>query len=170
MKFDPSRRRSSAGFVFAAGAAAAAVATAPAVSAAPTTGLFKEGYSFGRRGSEPNLQVPSTRSGPPAKSAGPAIRRSSDFDFETTGRLFPKRDLRRVLHARQGGCLDSSANEDDINTLLWGGGDNVKIALCPGAVITINGPISFSNANQEIYTVGYPTDNTRAKIVVAGEE
>lgn len=179
MKFDTGRRRSSAGFIFALGAAA--LATAPIVSAAPASGSLFEGFSFGRRGST-DSKTPLLARQPDAvlqereEAVAPhqqKLRRSSasasGSDYSASARLFPKRSMARVLHARQGGCLDSSANEDDINTLLWDGGDNVRIALCPGAVINISGPISFSNANQEIYTVGYPTDNTRAKIVVTGQ-
>jgi hypothetical protein len=102
----------------------------------------------------------------------PILRRSSLASDPSTSsaHLFPKRSIARVLHARQGGCLDSSANEDDINTLLWDGGVGARVALCPGAVIEISGPIIFNNANQELYTVGYPTDATRGKLVLVGTE
>lgn len=184
MKFDTGRRRSSTGFIFALGAAA--LATAPiAVSAAPAPASLFEGFNFGRRDSadfntpiSPRQRDIATNNVRERDESNIAphqqnFRRSSaspsGMDYSGSAKMFPKRSMARVLHARQGGCLDSSANEDDINTLLWDGGDNVKIALCPGAVITISGPISFSNINQEIYTVGYPTGSTRAKIVVAGE-
>lgn len=176
MKFDTGRRRSSAGFIFALGAAA--LATVPdAVTAAPAVGSIFEGYSFGRRGSESSIPAPQADIAPHEQPIRQVLRRASAFasstpseaDHASSAKLFPKRSMARVLHARQGGCLDSSANEDDINTLLWDGGADVKIALCPGAVITLNGPISFSNPNQEIYTVGYPTDDTRAKLVVGGQ-
>lgn len=172
MKFDGSRRRSSAGFIFTLGAAA--LATAPVVTAGPAVGSIFEGYTLGRRGSESNLRVRDTNVAPHEQPIRQAIRRSSaaapsEADHASSAHLFPKRSMARVLHARQGGCLDSSANEDDINTLLWDGGADVRVALCPGAVITLTGAISFSNPNQEIYTVGYPTDDTRAKLVVAGQ-
>lgn len=188
MKFDTGRRRSSAGFIFALGAAA--LATAPVATAAPAPATLFEGFSFGRRGSvdSTDVKIPPVRrqgdlsvegdesSSSPSSSSSRVkqnIQRSSasvsKADHASSAHLFPRRNLARVLHARQGGCLDSSANEDDINTLLWDGGDNVRVALCPGAVISLSGPISFSNANQEIYTVGYPTDDTRAKLVVTGQ-
>lgn len=171
MKLDGGRRRSSAGLIFALGAAA--VATAPlSATAAPAVGSIFEGYTFGRRGSDSNISVREVNT--PASPARQALRRSSalassvpsEADHAQSAKLFPKRSMARILHARQGGCLDSSANQDDINTLLWDGGANTRVALCPGATITITGSIVYSNANQEIYTVGYPTDDTRAKIVI----
>jgi len=65
-------------------------------------------------------------------------------------------------------CLDSTFTEDDINFLFQDGGANVTVQLCPGTVIYMQNPVEFSNIGQELSTLGYPTDGTRAKLIVNG--
>ncbi|GAA5892311.1 hypothetical protein JCM5296_003232 [Sporobolomyces johnsonii] len=65
-------------------------------------------------------------------------------------------------------CLDSTANDTIINSLLYYGGAGTTVQLCPGATISIESAIFFTAANQVITTQGNPTDDTRATIVVAG--
>lgn len=42
------------------------------------------------------------------------------------------------------------------------------VFLCPGTTILTTNPIFFSHANQTLATLGYPTDESRATIVVTG--
>ena len=42
------------------------------------------------------------------------------------------------------------------------------LRLCPNAQYLIQAPILFAAPNQEISTVGYPTDDSRATLVVSG--
>lgn len=55
-----------------------------------------------------------------------------------------------------------------INSLFSAGGPNTTVQLCPGSVLTIIEPITFTAANQELSTKGYPTDGSRALIRVLG--
>jgi hypothetical protein len=70
-----------------------------------------------------------------------------------------------LLSQVEGACL-SSGNQDTINTLLQQGGPNTVVSLCPGATIPITEPIVFSAPGQEISTEGYPTDGTRATVII----
>src|SRR5690348_498281 len=65
----------------------------------------------------------------------------------------------------EGACL-SSGNQDTINNLLTQGGPNTVVSLCPGTTIPITAPIVFTAAGQEISTEGYPTDDTRATVII----
>lgn len=47
-------------------------------------------------------------------------------------------------------------------------GQGAAAVLCPGAVFNLTGPITFTAANQQIYTQGLPTGSTRATLVVTG--
>lgn len=44
------------------------------------------------------------------------------------------------------------------------------VFLCPGATILTTNPIFFAHANQTLATLGYPTDDSRATIVVTGSD
>lgn len=63
-------------------------------------------------------------------------------------------------------CI-SSGNQDTINNVLSSGGAGAIAQLCAGATIQITGTISFTAANQEISTQGYPTGSTRATLQIA---
>jgi len=55
-----------------------------------------------------------------------------------------------------------------LNTLLNSSGSGYVLSLCPSTQYFIDAPILFTSPNQEISTFGYPTDNTRAVLVVNG--
>lgn len=57
---------------------------------------------------------------------------------------------------------------DRINTLLNSSGPGYVVKLCAGKDYVLQNPILFAAANQEISTEGYPTDDSRATLVVNG--
>jgi parallel beta-helix repeat protein len=57
---------------------------------------------------------------------------------------------------------------DRLNTLLNSSGSGYTLSLCAGQQYIITAPILFAAPNQEISTAGYPTDSTRATLVVDG--
>ncbi|KAI0776175.1 pectin lyase fold/virulence factor [Trametes elegans] len=57
---------------------------------------------------------------------------------------------------------------DRLNTLLNSSGPGYTLPLCPGVQYFIQAPVLFAAENQEISTVGYPTGDERATLVVAG--
>ncbi len=63
------------------------------------------------------------------------------------------------------GCI-ASGTEADINAALVGSG--AKAVLCPDAVFELAAPVVFTAPGQEISTQGYPTDRTRAVLLVRG--
>jgi hypothetical protein len=62
----------------------------------------------------------------------------------------------------------SNTVTDRLNTLLNSSGAGYVLSLCPSTQYLIQAPINFFAANQEISTAGYPTDDTRAVLVVSG--
>ncbi|KAG1805723.1 uncharacterized protein BJ212DRAFT_1391240 [Suillus subaureus] len=62
----------------------------------------------------------------------------------------------------------SNTLTDRLNTLLNSSGSGYVLNLCPSTQYFIQAPILFHSHNQEISTLGYPTDNTRAVLVVNG--
>lgn len=44
------------------------------------------------------------------------------------------------------------------------------VSLCPGAIINIQNPIYFYYRDQQLSTRGYPTNNSRATIIVMGPQ
>ncbi|OBZ70388.1 hypothetical protein A0H81_09669 [Grifola frondosa] len=57
---------------------------------------------------------------------------------------------------------------DRLNTLLNSSGPGYILPLCPSTQYYIQAPILFFSPDQEISTVGYPTGEERATLVVAG--
>jgi hypothetical protein len=55
-----------------------------------------------------------------------------------------------------------------LNAALQSSGTGFVLSLCPGAQYMTQAPIVFTAPNQEISTPGYPTDGTRATLVVSG--
>jgi hypothetical protein len=55
-----------------------------------------------------------------------------------------------------------------MNSLLATSGEGYILSLCPSTQYVITAPIQFAAPNQEISTQGYPTDDTRATLVVFG--
>jgi hypothetical protein len=57
---------------------------------------------------------------------------------------------------------------DRLNLALQSSGSGFILNLCPDAQYMIQAPILFTAPNQEISTQGYPTDDSRAILVVSG--
>ena len=57
---------------------------------------------------------------------------------------------------------------DRLNAALNSSGPGFVLRLCRNAQYLIQAPILFAARNQEISTVSYPTDNSRATLVVSG--
>lgn len=62
-------------------------------------------------------------------------------------------------------CI-ASGNVAGITAALSGSG--AAAVLCPSAVFNLTSPVTFTAANQQIYTQGLPTGSTRATLVVTG--
>lgn len=62
----------------------------------------------------------------------------------------------------------SDTTTDRLNKLLQSSGAGYVLQLCPGQQYIIQAPITFTAPNQEISTVGYPTGDDRATLVVSG--
>jgi hypothetical protein len=75
-----------------------------------------------------------------------------------------------ILHARDD-CEPANPDNtltDRLNTLLNSSGPGYRLPLCPSTQYLIQAPILFFAENQEISTVGYPTGDERATLVVNG--
>ncbi|KAK3496226.1 hypothetical protein B0T13DRAFT_281528 [Neurospora crassa] len=70
-----------------------------------------------------------------------------------------------TITPRQSSCL-STGTQSTINALFSSGGANTIVSLCPGVTIPITAPIVFTAPGQELSTQGYPTDSTRATILI----
>ncbi|KAJ7506583.1 hypothetical protein B0H11DRAFT_1850080 [Mycena galericulata] len=84
---------------------------------------------------------------------------------------FAAMEFRNIDLSRRDDCVDPNpANTvaDRINTLLNSSGPGYVLKLCPGEQYILQSPILFAAPNQEISTEGYPTDDTRATLVVDG--
>ncbi|KAG6866127.1 hypothetical protein C0991_008435 [Blastosporella zonata] len=57
---------------------------------------------------------------------------------------------------------------DRLNALLQNSGPGYTLSLCPSQTYFITAPLVFAAANQEISTLGYPTGDERALLVVNG--
>ena len=75
-----------------------------------------------------------------------------------------------ILHARDDCEPANPANTltDRLNTLLNSSGPGYTLPLCPSTEYLIQAPILFWSPNQEISTVGYPSGDERATLVVNG--
>ncbi|KAL4247023.1 Right handed beta helix domain-containing protein [Abortiporus biennis] len=74
------------------------------------------------------------------------------------------------IHARAD-CEPADPSDtltDRLNLLLNSSGPGYILPLCPSTQYFIQAPILFNAPNQEISTVGYPTGDERATLVVAG--
>jgi len=70
-------------------------------------------------------------------------------------------------HAKQ--TCHKTADHRTINKAFSDGGPGMKVFLCPGHTYSLTGTIVFTSADQELATMGYPTDSTRARLVVDSE-
>ena len=86
--------------------------------------------------------------------------------------VLPQLQFSSSLLNRQGNaCIDPNpANTitDRLNIALNSSGSGFVLRLCPNAQYLIQAPILFAAPNQEISTQGYPTDDSRATLVVSG--
>ena len=57
----------------------------------------------------------------------------------------------------------------EFNNLLTSGGAGTTLSLCPNSVFELNVTVGFTAPYQEISTLGYPTDSSRAKFIVVGD-
>ena len=78
---------------------------------------------------------------------------------------------RRILLPRAEDCeppdpVDTVTTR--LNNLLQSSGAGYILRLCPGQKYLIQAPIVFTAPYQEISTLGYPTGNDRATLVVDG--
>ena len=73
--------------------------------------------------------------------------------------------LAGLLGLVRGACI-SGGNQDTINQLFQSGGANTIVQLCPGSTIDISDSVVFTAPGQEISTQGYPTDSTRATVII----
>ncbi|ORY78843.1 hypothetical protein BCR35DRAFT_304837, partial [Leucosporidium creatinivorum] len=67
-------------------------------------------------------------------------------------------------------CLDSTATDVTINSLFHYGGAGTVVLLCPRAKITLTNSIFFTAPNQVLATRGFPTLDTRALLIVTGDQ
>ncbi|KAJ7055024.1 hypothetical protein C8F01DRAFT_1160746 [Mycena amicta] len=85
--------------------------------------------------------------------------------------MHSRHGFRKIPLSRRTDCVNPDpANTvvDRINTLLNSSGPGYVVSLCPKREYVLQSPIYFAAPNQEISTLGYPTDNTRALLTVNG--
>jgi hypothetical protein len=76
-----------------------------------------------------------------------------------------------LLNRQNNGCVNPNpANTitDRLNLALNSSGPGFILHLCPNTLYMIQAPILFAAPNQELSTQGYPTDGSRATLVVSG--
>lgn len=64
-------------------------------------------------------------------------------------------------------CIESG-DQNTINANLKGVG--AAAILCPNAVFELTGPVVFNAERQKIYTLGYPTDDSRATLRIVSTD
>lgn len=67
-------------------------------------------------------------------------------------------------------CLPNSVSVVEMNALLMAKGENFVLSLCPSTTYQLETTLILTAAGQEVSTLGYPTDDTRAMLVVAGSK
>lgn len=65
-------------------------------------------------------------------------------------------------------CTANSSTTADLQSALQQGGQNYILSLCQSQIYNITDILNYTAAGQEISTEGYPTDDTRATLVVSG--
>ncbi|GAA5856342.1 hypothetical protein JCM9279_005732 [Rhodotorula babjevae] len=71
---------------------------------------------------------------------------------------------------KRAACIDSTADDLLITSLFHYGGAGTIVELCPGATIKLKNPVQFTAAEQVLTTQGNPTDDSRATLVVTGQD
>lgn len=82
---------------------------------------------------------------------------------------FPINTSKQIL--RRDDCFSKDPEDtitDRMNNALSSGGDGFILSLCPNTEYRTTASINFASPNQEISTQGYPTDSSRAMIIVNG--
>lgn len=64
-------------------------------------------------------------------------------------------------------CIESG-DQNTINAKLKGVG--AVAILCPGAVFELTGPVIFNAEGQQVYTLGLPTDDSRATLRIVAQD
>ncbi|EIW76326.1 hypothetical protein CONPUDRAFT_139719 [Coniophora puteana RWD-64-598 SS2] len=83
---------------------------------------------------------------------------------------FLEKRLSRFVE-RRSSCVSSQPTNtvtDRLNAVFASNKTGQVLSLCPNQQYYITEPIAFTAPNQEISTQGYPTDNSRATLVVSG--
>ncbi|WVQ96238.1 hypothetical protein IAU59_003342 [Kwoniella sp. CBS 9459] len=65
-------------------------------------------------------------------------------------------------------CTSNQTDTDGLQKLLTDGGAGYTLQLCAGMVYELQDSLNYTAANQEISTEGYPTDESRATLVMVG--
>ncbi|WVF68703.1 hypothetical protein IAT40_003475 [Kwoniella sp. CBS 6097] len=65
-------------------------------------------------------------------------------------------------------CTSNQTDTDGLQKLLKDGGEGYTLQLCAGMVYELQDSLNYTAANQEISTEGYPTDDSRATLVMVG--
>ena len=76
-----------------------------------------------------------------------------------------------MLSRDETGCEPADPDNtltDRLNTLLNSSGPGYVLSLCPSTLYLISAPILFAAPQQEISTLGHPTGDERATLVVNG--
>lgn len=71
-------------------------------------------------------------------------------------------------HSAAAACTSNTTNTDGLQALLQQGGEGYTLSLCSNQVYSLTAPLNYTAAHQEISTEGYPTDSSRAMLVVTG--
>ncbi|WVQ73124.1 hypothetical protein IAR50_002688 [Cryptococcus sp. DSM 104548] len=65
-------------------------------------------------------------------------------------------------------CTSNSSNTAALQKLITDGGAGYTLSLCPSNTYALTEILNYTAVDQEISTEGYPTDDTRATLVVSG--
>lgn len=65
-------------------------------------------------------------------------------------------------------CLPNTVSAVEMNALIEAKGAGFVLSLCPSQTYELETTLILTAAGQEISTLGYPTDETRAMLIVSG--
>lgn len=157
------RRRSSAGIVF-----AALLSSANIVNSAPTP--FHAGGDAPQASATAFAPAIPTFADPFAHHG----KRAGSFAFHETHRQ-RKRDLQDGVLAFEAAvdptdCTPATISANDISAMFYQGGAGYKVSLCPSTTYELDDTITLWHQDQELSTAGYPVDDTRATLLVTGQD
>ncbi|KAG6335885.1 hypothetical protein ID866_3194 [Astraeus odoratus] len=90
------------------------------------------------------------------------------MEYRAVNRMNSPSNLRRATSTSCVAPTPTNTLTDRLNNLLTSSGSGYVLSLCPGEQYPITAPLLFTAPNQEISTAGYPTDDTRATLIVSG--